>query len=224
MNFSLTILYEDDDLVFVDKPAGMLVQQAHDLDEPNLHELMAKRARERGEEVYLMQRLDRGTSGVMFFTKRSEINPRVTRMFERKEISKTYLALVEGAIPVPQMIAAPIERIGPISFGVGPDGKRAITRIEPLSGSDRATLLRIELLTGRTHQIRVHLSSIGHPLVADWLYGEEQDQKRPMLHAWTLGMEHPSTRARIEIRSPLPEDFLREAGSLGIDCAGIGTE
>ncbi|MBW3672106.1 MAG: RluA family pseudouridine synthase [Acidobacteria bacterium] len=182
------------------------------------------RAQARGEEVFLMQRLDRGTSGVMFFTKKSEMNPRVTRAFEKKQLSKTYLALVEGTATVPQLIDAPLERVGPISFAVGANGKRALTRITPLGSSDRATLLSIRLLTGRTHQIRVHLSSIGHPLVADWLYGTEQQEKRPMLHSWTLEMKHPGGGERLEIRAPVPADFIAEAESLGIGWSGIETK
>lgn len=224
MKSSVGVLYEDDYFVFIDKPAGMLVQQAYDSEEPNLHAQMDVRARERGEEVFLMQRLDRGTSGVMFFTKRSEMNARVTRAFERKDVTKSYLALVEGSLSVPQLIDAPIERIGPISFGVGPGGKIAQTRVVPIERSDQATLLRIELLTGRTHQIRVHLSAIGHPLIADWLYGVDQEGKRPMLHAWILEMEHPQTRERLRISAPIPDDFTAEARILGIDCTGIGTD
>lgn len=224
MTQRLNILYEDDFIVFVDKPAGLLVQQAYDSEEPNLHALMNERARDRGEEVFLMQRLDRGTSGVMFFTKKSAMNPRMTRAFERKEVSKTYLALVEGTIGVPQLIDAPLERVGPISFGVGAKGKRSLTRIDPLESSDRATLLAIELLTGRTHQIRVHLSSIGHPLVADWLYGTEQEEKRPMLHASVLEVKHPETGERLKIRAPVPPDFVSEAESLGIGWSRIETE
>lgn len=220
---SLPILYEDDYLVFVDKPAGLLVQQAYDPDEPNLHALMDARAKERGEDVFLMQRLDRGTSGVMFFTKTSAMNPRITRAFERKEVDKTYLALVEGEISVPQLIDAPLERVGPISFAVGAAGKRALTRIRPLRHSKAGTLLGIELMTGRTHQIRVHLASIGHPLVADWLYGTEQETKRPMLHAWKLTMRHPETREPLAIQAPVPSDFVEEARSLGIDWSGIET-
>ncbi len=218
------ILYEDDYIVFIAKPAGLLVQQAYDAEEPNLHAIMDERARERGEEVFLMQRLDRGTSGVMFFTKKSEMNPRVTRAFERKDVHKTYLALVEGELAVPQLIDAPLERVGPISFAVGAGGKRALTRLTPLAHSSRATLLSIELMTGRTHQIRVHLSSIGHPLVADWLYGTEQEEKRPMLHAWTLSMNHPETGERLSIQAPVPQDFTEEAQSLGLGWSGIGTE
>lgn len=213
----MEILYEDDAIVFVSKPPGILVQQAWDSDEENLIGVMERRAADRGESVFLMQRLDRGTSGVMFFTKKSELNARVTRAFERKEIRKSYLALVEGRLEVPQLIDAPIARIGAIKFGVGPDGKRAVTRVRPLDVGSAATLVRVELLTGRTHQIRVHLAAIGHALVADWLYGRESEGKRPMLHAWILRMRHPEMQSPLEVRAEPPADFTEEASALGID-------
>jgi 23S rRNA pseudouridine1911/1915/1917 synthase len=210
------VLYEDEWLVFVDKPAGLLVQQSPEGDEPHLHDLMSMRAVERGERAFLLQRLDRGTSGVIFFTKRSEINSKINRAFEQKAISKRYLALVEGTLSVPQLIDAPITRIGAITFGVRRDGRRALTRVLPRSASAETSLLEIELLTGRTHQIRVHLSSILHPLVGDWLYGREVEGKRPMLHAWGVTMTHPHTGERLEITAPIPVDFREEMESSGL--------
>src|SRR5688500_11587846 len=119
---SLDILYEDDTLVFINKPPGVVVQQRmHEPDEPFLHDLVEQRV----GAVYLMQRLDRGTSGVMFFSKRSDLNVRLTRQFERKRIRKTYLALCEGELGETQTIDAPIARIGAIKFAVRDNGKRA---------------------------------------------------------------------------------------------------
>src|SRR5258708_10000452 len=163
----LTILYEDDALLFVDKPAGVVVQRGYDPDEPVLLELAVAQY----GHLYLMQRLDRGTRGVMFFSRRGDINAKLTRQFETKRISKRYLALVEGEIGERQTIDAPLARIGPISFGVRDGGKRAVTVVEPLAAAADGSLLAITLMTGRTHQIRVHLAAIGHPLVGDWLYG-----------------------------------------------------
>lgn len=209
------ILWEDDDLVFVNKPAGLLVQQAHDLDEPDLHQIMRERAGGRGE-AFLLQRLDRGTSGAIFFSKNREINGKLNRAFERKQIRKKYLALVEGVIRVPQLIDAPIARSGAIRFSVSADGKRALTDVKPVAQSETTSLLEIDLLTGRTHQIRVHLSAIGHPLVGDWLYGERDDRIRPMLHASEVRMDHPRTGASLSITAPLPPDFRAIAEEHGI--------
>ncbi len=206
----LPILYEDTSLIFVDKPAGMVVQRGYDADEPVVLEVVGAYLRAKGERAILMQRLDRGTSGVLFFSKDPVMNAKLTRQFEKKRIVKEYVALCEGRLAAAQWIDAPLLRIGPISFGVREGGKRAVTRVEPLAASGRGSLLRIRLLTGRTHQIRVHLAAIGHPLAGDWLYGE-RNAPRPMLHARSLEMAHPATNEPIRVAAELPEDFLAEA-------------
>jgi 23S rRNA pseudouridine1911/1915/1917 synthase len=185
----LTILYEDDALIFIDKPAGIVVQQRmHEPDEPFLHDIVMRHT----SPAYLMQRLDRGTSGVMFFSKRADMNVRLTRQFEKKRIRKTYLAICDGELGETQTIDAPIARVGAIQFGVRDHGKRSITHVRPLESGRAGSLLTIQLETGRTHQIRVHLSAIGHPLAGDWLYGQKT-AARPMLHAAELEMTHPLT-------------------------------
>lgn len=208
----LDILYEDEALVFINKPAGIVVQQRmHEPSETFLHDLVMQHT----SPAYLMQRLDRGTSGVIFFSKRSDLNVRFTRQFERKKIRKRYLALVDGELAERQTIDAPIARIGAIKFGVRDEGKRAVTHVAPIAATDRGALLSIDLETGRTHQIRVHLSAIGHPLAGDWLYGE-RDASRPMLHARELEMTHPLTHQQFRVVAPVPEDFREEARRLGI--------
>lgn len=208
----LQILYEDDALIFINKPAGIVVQQRmHEPGEPFLHDLVEKQA----GPVYLMQRLDRGTSGVMFFSKRSDINVRLTRQFERKRIRKRYLAICQGELRETQTIDAPLARIGAIKFGVREHGKRAVTHVAPLDASPLGSLVAIELETGRTHQIRVHLAAIGHPLAGDWLYGD-RDAARPMLHAAELEMMHPLTNERLRVAAPVPDDFSEEAARRGI--------
>jgi len=207
----LRILYEDDALLFVDKPPDIIVARSHDPHEPTLFDLAAAHA----GKVFLMQRLDRGTSGVMFFTKLSEVNARLTRHFETKRIRKRYLALAEGELAERQTIDAPLARIGPISFGVRDHGKRAITDVAPLRTTRRGSLVVVELRTGRTHQIRVHLAAIGHPLIGDWMYGE-RNAARPMLHAAELAMLHPLTNEPLRIAAPPPDDFVSVARERGI--------
>ncbi len=211
----IPILYEDAALIFVDKPAGMVVQRGYDADEPVVLEIVSEYLRAKGERAILMQRLDRGTSGVLFFSKDPAMNAKLTRQFERKRIIKEYAAICEGMLSVPQWIDAPLLRIGPISFGVRSGGKRAVTRVEPVAAAGRGSLLRIRLLTGRTHQIRVHLAAIGHPLAGDWLYGD-RNAARPMLHARALTMTHPGTNEELKVEAALPDDFLDEARSRGI--------
>lgn len=208
----LDILYEDDALIFINKPAGIVVQQRmHEPDEPFLHDLVGIHA----GPVFLMQRLDRGTSGVIFFSRRADINAKLTRQFERKRIRKRYLALCEGELGEKQTIDAPIARVGAIKFGVREGGLRAVTHVEPITATTRGSFIRVLLETGRTHQIRVHLAAIGHPLAGDWLYGE-RNAARPMLHAAELEMTHPLTNQPLRVAAPVPDDFSEEARSRGI--------
>jgi 23S rRNA pseudouridine1911/1915/1917 synthase len=207
----IEILYEDEALIFVNKPAGVVVQRGYDPDEPVLYEEVAKYT----SPLFLLQRLDRGTSGVIFFSKSSDANPRLTRHFERKLIRKAYLALCEGFLGEPQTIDAPLRRIGPISFGVGDGGKRAVTDVHPLHSTENGSFLSLLLRTGRTHQIRAHLAAIGHPLAGDWLYGQ-RNAERPMLHAAEIAMTHPVTNTALRVTAPLPPDFESEAERRGI--------
>ena len=189
----LDILYEDSHLLFVNKPPDIVVQRGFDPDEPVLYEIAAAHA----SPLFLMQRLDRGTSGVMFFSKSSDANAKLTRQFERKRIRKRYLAICEGELAERQTIDAPLRRTGAITFWVRQGGKRAVTDVEPISSSAKGSLVSITLHTGRTHQIRVHMAAIGHSLAGDWLYGD-RNAERPMLHS---------------VEAPLPPDFLAECAA-----------
>ncbi len=208
----LDILYEDDDLIFVNKPPLLVVQRGYDPDEPLLLDLVNEHL---GRPVHLLQRLDRGTSGVIFFSKTSKHNVKLTRQFEKKRIRKRYAALCVGELAQKQTVDAPIARVGAIKFAVRDDGKRAVTHIEPVESARDATFLTVVLETGRTHQIRVHLAAIDHPLVGDWLYGE-RTEGRPMLHASELELTHPGTNQRLCVHAPLPRDFIEEARRRGL--------
>jgi RluA family pseudouridine synthase len=212
---ALDILYEDDALLFVNKPAGIVVQRGYDADEPVLLETAMLHT----QPLFLMQRLDRGTSGVMFFSKLASINANLTRQFEQKRIRKRYVAICEGELGERQTIDAPLIRIGPISFGVGDGGKRAVTIVTPLRATPRGSLISIDLLTGRTHQIRVHLAAIGHPLAGDWLYGQ-RNEARPMLHARELSMTHPLRNEPLRVAAAVPDDFRDVAAARGIVSRG----
>jgi 23S rRNA pseudouridine1911/1915/1917 synthase len=208
---SLDVLYEDDALLFVNKPPDIVVQRAYDAHEPVLLEIVQQYT----SPVFLMQRLDRGTSGVIFFSRRADINAKLTRQFEQKRIRKRYLALCEGELAEHQIIDAPLARIGPISFGVRDGGKRAVTEVRAVRATARGSLVAVDLHTGRTHQIRVHLAAIGHPLIGDWLYGA-RNAARPMLHASELEMTHPLTNEPLRVSAPLPGDFLAASAERGI--------
>jgi len=209
---TLQILYEDAALIFIDKPPGLVVQRRmFEPDEPFLHDLVQRHT----SPAFLLQRLDRGTSGVIFFSKLADVNARLTRQFQRKRIRKTYLAICEGELAERQTIDAPIGRVGAITFSVRHDGKRAVTHVAPVASSKAGSVVEIALETGRTHQIRVHLSAIGHPLAGDWLYGE-RNAARPMLHAAELEMLHPLTGQILRVAAPVPNDFRQEAERRGI--------
>jgi 23S rRNA pseudouridine1911/1915/1917 synthase len=151
----------------------------------------------------------------MFFSKREELNARLTRQFVHKRIRKRYLAICEGCLTERQTIDAPLARVGAIKFAVRESGKPAITHIHPLHATPSGSLLDIALETGRTHQIRVHLSAIGHPVAGDWLYGQ-QNAARPMLHAAEILMTHPLTNEPLRVAAPIPDDFREEADRRGL--------
>jgi 23S rRNA pseudouridine1911/1915/1917 synthase len=200
----LDILYEDSALLFINKPPDIVVQRSYDQSEP----VLLEQAEAQVGKLFLMQRLDRGTSGVIFFSKLAEINAKLTRQFETKQIRKRYLALCEGELAENQTVDTSLARIGPISFGVREEGKRALTSIRALRATSGGSLVAVELQTGRTHQIRVHLAAIGHPVIGDWLYGV-RNAPRPMLHAAELAMVHPLTNAPLRVSAPLPDDFWK---------------
>jgi RluA family pseudouridine synthase len=211
--WTLPILHEDAALIFIDKPAGLVVQRrAFAPDEPCLHDLVRRHT----SPAFLLQRLDRGTSGVLFFSKRAEVNAGLTRQFARRQIRKTYLAICDGRLAERRTIDAPIGRVGAITFAVRADGKRAVTHVAPLVWAQAGSLVAITLETGRTHQIRVHLAAIGHPVAGDWLYGVAA-AARPMLHAASLELRHPVTGQLLRVAAPVPGDFRREA-----ECRGLG--
>jgi RluA family pseudouridine synthase len=164
----LVILRETPAWLAVDKPAGMPTQPPADRAIRSLEELLRLRYR----EIYLIHRLDTPTSGVVVFARTRESAARLSELFASRAIRKTYLALIEGTIEREQTIDSPIE------------GKEAITIVRPIRGS----LVEAEILTGRTHQIRIHLASIGHAVGGDRRYGGPP-APRLMLHAWKLS--HP---------------------------------
>jgi 23S rRNA pseudouridine1911/1915/1917 synthase len=201
----IEILYEDDALIFVDKPPDLIVQRAYDANEPTLYDVVAAHT----SPLFLMQRLDRGTSGVMFFSKRADVNAKLTRQFETRRIQALSRSR-EGELAENQTVDTAFARIGPISFGVREGGKRAITTLRSLSATPPGSLVEVRLHTGRTHQIRVHLAAIGHPIIGDWLYGT-RNAARPMLHAAELAMVHPLTNAPLRVAAAPPADFRTAA-------------
>lgn len=178
----LSILRETADWVAIDKPSGMPTQPTRDRATRSLEELLRIRYR----TIYLVHRIDTQTSGVVVFAKTKSAAARLSKLFASREIRKTYLAIIEGTIDEEITIDSPI------------DGKEALTVVRPRGGP----IVEAEILTGRMHQIRIHLASIGHPVVGDRRYGSKVSAPRMMLHAWTL--EHAEVGT---LEAPPPADF-----------------
>lgn len=210
----LSIVYEDDWLMVVDKPPGVVVHPTKGHPSGTLANAIVHHWLSRGEKpgFHLVQRLDRDTSGLLIVAKNAFSHQQLAKQMETGRLEKEYMAVVEGELEQPQgVIEAPIWREpgNPrrLVDGRGKEAKTAYHVVERLPG---ATLIRLQLLTGRTHQIRVHLAHIGHPIFGDALYGGSTDRiGRQALHASRLSFDHPATRAPIVVESPLPEDIRR---------------
>jgi len=163
----------------------------------------------------IVHRLDVGTSGLLIVASTDQAHLELTAMLRRHEMDRRYLALVLGAVAHDRFaVDAPLGRVGSRIRVRAVTGKEAETVFEVRDRFDRATLLEAAPTTGRTHQIRVHLSAVGHPVLGDRTYGGGGDDAkrleltRPFLHSWRLSFEHPITGERIEVEDPLPPDLL----------------
>ena len=208
----LTFVYEDEDIAVLNKSPDMAVHgstDAHGCTVANA--LAALWGRETA--FHPVSRLDRGTSGLMVIAKSAYVHDLLRRMLHTDAFRREYLALARGAfpddfgtvdLPVGRDIGAPTKR------AVMPDGQPSRTEYTVLERFPTGALLRVRPLTGRTHQIRVHMAAIGHPLFGDALYGTPDDMlRRPALHSAYLSLRHPVTGELLELAAPLPEDFKR---------------
>ncbi len=214
-SMAIEVVFEDDQLVVVDKPAGLVVHPAGgSAGETLLHGVLALGAAG-GDPARpgIVHRLDRDTSGLLVVARSEEAHARLTEAIRERRVERRYLALVKGA---------PRSRTGRISAPIGRDRRdrtrrsldtetprHAVTRFAIREALDGRTLLEVTLETGRTHQIRVHLESIGLPVSGDPVYGAEGDLglERQFLHAHELAFDHPFTGQQIRVTSPLPGDL-----------------
>jgi 23S rRNA pseudouridine1911/1915/1917 synthase len=216
----LAIRYEDDALIIIDKPAGLVVHPGAGNREGTLANALLHYAPELAKvaRAGIVHRLDKDTSGLLAVA-RTEIAQRdLVRQLQARTVRREYLALVHGSLATGGEIDAPIGRhpVKRTEMAVVATGKQALTRYEVRERFAECTLLACRLETGRTHQIRVHLASLRHPLVGDPVYGKRHGIAfgRQALHAWRLGLDHPVTGRRMQWESPLPADFAGLLDSL----------
>ena len=215
------IVWEDDHLMVVDKSAGLVVHPAPSHQGPTLAELLADRIAGGDEagRAGIVHRLDRGTSGLMLVARDDETHRALQDEIRSRQVDRIYLGLCQGS-PRSRTgtIDAPIGRSPTARHRMAVNGagsRPAVTHFEVLESLGDRSLLRLKLETGRTHQIRVHLSAIGHPLAGDEVYGGPvvAGLERPFLHSSRIAFRHPVTDEVVELRSELPEDldFVLEA-------------
>jgi 23S rRNA pseudouridine1911/1915/1917 synthase len=214
----IDVLFEDEHLIILNKRRGLVVHPGSGTHEPTLvHGLLARyQGRLSGiggvERPGIVHRLDKDTSGLMIVARTDAAHQGLTAAFSAGEVQKTYLALVEGHLSAAAMrIDRPIGRHPRERYkmAVVVGGRRAITRIEQIEERATTTWLRALPRTGRTHQIRVHLASIGHPLIGDAVYGHPSPLlKGHFLHASRLAFQHPVTDEPIEFEAPLPAELV----------------
>lgn len=202
------ILYEDEHILAINKPPFMPPHPSKGHPDGTLANAVAGYYREKGitTAVRILGRLDKNTSGVVVICK----NEYSGKLMNETDTKKTYCAICHGEFEQKHgLIDLPIEREAPGSIKrvCREDGKPSATEFEVLLASNGFSFLRLNLLTGRTHQIRVHLSHTGHPIVGDDLYGGSEEMSRQALHAWCISFLHPVLKTQVEITAPLPDDM-----------------
>ena len=216
------LLLEDDALMAIDKPAGVAVHGGSGVSFGVIEQL--RQARPLAKLLELVHRLDRETSGILLVAKKRSALKHLQDQFRERETGKTYLALVQGSWPeklkvidsaLHKFLLPDGERRVKVTTNEDPDGMRSITLVKVAERLVGCTLLEVTIKTGRTHQIRVHLASQGHPIAGDDKYGDfewnkvlqKQGLKRMFLHAWRLQFSHPATGKRVELKSNLPSEL-----------------
>jgi len=218
------VLFEDEHLLAIDKPAGVAVHGGSGVSFGVIEQL--RQARPEARMLELVHRLDRETSGILLVAKKRSALTRLQEQFRDRETGKTYLALVPGAwpannkvidLPLHKYLLADGERRVKVVGKDDPDGMRAITLVKVQEQLPGYSLLEVTIKTGRTHQIRVHLASQGHAIAGDDKYGDfelnkslhKAGLKRMFLHAWRLQFDHPASGERLALQAPLPPELQK---------------
>jgi RluA family pseudouridine synthase len=202
--------------IAINKAAGVPSQPVRGRDRRSVEELLQVQLKREGlpADLFVVHRIDEPTSGVLLFARTRAEAGHLSEVFASGAMSKQYVAVVNGRLAGALSVDTAIERTATNRFDVGQAGKAAQTIVRPIATSDQATLVEVEITTGRTHQIRVHLSSIGHGILGDRKYGSSgSGASRLMLHARML--EHASIG---QVSADLPEDFRKVCEQLGLSC------
>lgn len=210
----LKIVYQDDDLLLIDKPPNMPVHPSKGHISDSLANIVTGHFASRGENIVcrFVNRLDSGTSGLLCMAKHALAHSLLASQLHSDVFQRNYIAVVHGRIEGSGIINAPI--LDPPSASIkriiSPQGQRAVTKYQALETRSDYSVLELSLITGRTHQIRVHLAHIGHPLFGDWLYGSEGSGGifRPALHSSSIRLMHPLQHTPLNFCTPLPDDML----------------
>ena len=217
------IMYEDKDIVVVNKPKGMVVHPANGNYDGTLVNALLGMYEDKSDWSFsedeenfrpgIVHRLDKDTSGLLIVAKNDVALMKMSKEIQERKVKKKYIALVKGNVPDDEAtIDLPIARSTKDrkKMAVDEKGKNAVTYFKVLKRYDRYTLLELKIATGRTHQIRVHMSYIGHPVVGDEVYSNGKNEfevKGQMLHAWKLEFIHPITGEKINLEAPVPDYF-----------------
>jgi len=214
---SLDVVYEDDDIAVINKPVGLVVHPAPGNDEHTLANALLYRFKKLSDinpgRPGIVHRLDKETSGLLVIAKNNAAHLALASQFAKHTIKRKYIALVRGNVEFDEnVIELPIQRHPfkrkNMSVGFSETAKFAKTHYRTLKRNNNFSLLELSPFTGRTHQLRVHLSFIGHPILGDEKYGEKDEFRRLALHAQVLGFTHPKTGKFIEFSCPIPKEFL----------------
>ena len=224
---ALGILFEDEHLLVLDKPAGLVVHPGAGNREGTLangllHHCAGIEIVGGIERPGIVHRLDKETSGCLVVAKTESAHRQLADQFASRDVEKTYLALVDGTPRMPHgSIEAAIGRhpVHRQKMAVVERGRDALTHYRVLEAREGKALMQCQPKTGRTHQIRVHLKHLGHPVAGDPAYGRRGNLERHMLHAWKLTFTHPATGKRVSFTAPLPADFPEWARKASLNVA-----
>ena len=221
-DISVPVLFEDEHVIVADKPAGLVVHPGAGHPSGTLVNALLSRGISGGDDPSrpgVVHRLDRDTSGLLALAKSEKAHAGMVAQLSERRVSRVYRAVAVGeGLPRTGTVDSPVGRHphNPILMAAGV-GKSAVTHFEVLQSAQGHTMLRASLETGRTHQIRVHLCAIGHPVYADPLYGKAIEGQRLWLHAEELSFAHPVSGEELSFEAPIPADLLASAESLGFE-------